>query len=181
MPGLSFEPVSGSGSQKFGYAKPAARSATSPMTSAMAMLAATSVPFLIQLELMFIVLLERRVLRFLAQEAIADRERLDLGAHEAAERVLGAADDRLATHVEAGVDDDRAAGLLLELADQVVESRIGFLVHRLHARRVIDVRHRRDGGTRHVQPFNPEELLLLLAHGDAVLALNIGDEQHVRA
>ena len=44
--------------------------------------------FSIELELVLVVLLERRVLRFLAQEAVADRERLDLGTHEAAERVF---------------------------------------------------------------------------------------------
>src|SRR6266850_5580928 len=71
MPGLSFEPVSGSGSQKFGYAKPATRSAPSPRTSATATLTATMPRFLIQLELVLIVLLERRVLGVLAQEAIA--------------------------------------------------------------------------------------------------------------
>src|SRR5437762_5709585 len=181
MPGRSFEPVSGSGSQKLGYEKPASRRAASPITKASAALTATTAAFLIQLELMFIVLFQRRVLRFLAEKTIADRERLDLGAHEAAESVLRAADNRLAAHVEAGVDDDRAARLLLELADQVVEARVGFLVHRLHARRIVDVRHRWDRGARHVQLLDAEELLLFLAHRDAVLVANVGDEQHVRA
>src|SRR3954454_10948921 len=134
MPGRSFEPVSGSGSQKFGYENPARRSAASPITTASATLATTSAAFLIQLELVLIVLFQRGVLRFLAEKTVADGQRLDLGAHEAAEGVLRAADDGLAAHVEAGVDDHRAAGLLLELADEVVEARVGFLVHGLHAR-----------------------------------------------
>src|SRR5438034_5734158 len=128
MPGRRLEPVTGSGCQKFGYEKPATRNAPSASTTVTATLAQASAAFLIQLEFVLIVLLECRVLRFLAQEAIAHRERLDLGAHEAAERVLRAADDRLAAHVEAGVDDHRAAGLLLELGDEVVEARVGFLV-----------------------------------------------------
>src|SRR5437764_941927 len=84
----AFELLSGSGSQKFGYEKPASRSTASPITSASAALTATSPAFLIQFEFVLIVLFQRGVLRFLAQEAVAHRERLDLGAHEAAERVL---------------------------------------------------------------------------------------------
>src|SRR5437879_5552256 len=157
MPGRRLEPVSGSGSQKFGYEKPATRSAPSASTSVAATLAQASAAFLIQLEFVLIVLLERRVLRFLAQETVADRERLDLGAHEAAERVLRAADDRLAAHVEAGVDDHRAAGPVFELGYELVEPRIGFAMHRLHARRVVDVRHRGNGGARHVQIVDAAE------------------------
>src|SRR4051812_45380959 len=75
---------------------------------------------LIELEGVFVVLLQRRVLSFLPQKAVADRERLDLRAHEAAERVLGRADDRLAAHVEAGVDDHRAAGQVFIFGNQFV-------------------------------------------------------------
>src|SRR5688572_30766366 len=57
----------------------------------------------VELEGVLVVLLQRRVLLFLRQQAVSDREGLDLGAHEAAERLLGAADDRLAAHIEAGV------------------------------------------------------------------------------
>src|SRR5690242_6831205 len=105
MPGRSDVPVTASGIQKLGYEKPATRSATSPSATATSTAAAITAVFLIQLELVLIVLLERRVLDFFSQEAVAHRERLDLGAQEAAERVLRAADDRLAAHIEAGVDD----------------------------------------------------------------------------
>src|SRR4051812_9333685 len=181
MPGASAVPVTASGRQKFGYEKPTRRSAPSPSAIATTTLAAARARFLIQLELVLIVLLQRRVLRFLAQEAVADRERLDLGAHEAAERVLRAADDRLAAHVEAGVHDDRRAGLALEARDQIVEARVGFLVDGLDACRVVDVRHRRDRRARHVQLLDAEELLLFLGHRDAVLLAYVGDQQHVRA
>src|SRR3954467_982477 len=151
MPARSDVPVTASGVQKLGYEKPATRSAASPRPAATRRAPAMTAAFLIQLELVLIVLLERRVLHFLAQEAVADRERLDLGAHEAAERVLRAADDRLAPHVEAGVHDDGGAGLALEARDQIVEARVGFLVDGLDACRVVDVRHRRDRRARHVQ------------------------------
>src|SRR5262245_5769075 len=106
-----------------------ARSATSPTSSANTVLAAISAAEprklllisvdSVELELVLVVLLERRVLALLAQEAVAHRERLDLGAHEAAERVLGRADDRLAAHVEASVDDDRAASTVLKRRKQI--------------------------------------------------------------
>ena len=135
----------------------------------------------VQLERALVVLLQRRVLLLLPQEAVADRERLDVGAHEAAERILGGADDRLAAHVEGGVHDDRAARLLLEPADQLPVPGVRLLVHRLDARRIVDVRHRRDRGARHVQLLDSEELLLLLGHPDPVLGLHVRHEQHVRA
>src|SRR4051794_27333616 len=85
----------------------------------------------IELERGLVVLLQRRVLLFLPQEAVAHRQRLDLRAHEAAERILGGPYDRLAAHVEAGVDDHGAAGQVLELRDQLVVARVRLAVHGL--------------------------------------------------
>src|SRR5881397_3078308 len=68
----------------------------------------------VRLELVLVVDFERRVLLGLAQHAVADDEELDLVAHEATEGILGRADDGLAAHVEARVDQHAAAGLLLE-------------------------------------------------------------------
>src|SRR5438552_1013813 len=75
----------------------------------------------------------------LGEVAVADGERVYLRSHEAAERVLGRADDRLAADVEARVDEDRAAGALLEARNQRVEARIGVGVNGLDARRVVDM------------------------------------------
>src|SRR6187399_2619850 len=80
---------------------------------------------LVELEGVLVVELERGVLVFLAQEAVADHQNLDLAAHEAAEGILRRADDRLAAHVERGVDQHRAAGARLEGLDQLVEGRVG--------------------------------------------------------
>jgi hypothetical protein len=68
----------------------------------------------IGLELILVAQLERGVLFILAEHAIPDDKKLDFVAHEAAECVLRCAHDRLATHVEAGVDQHRAARLGLE-------------------------------------------------------------------
>src|SRR5437016_5732126 len=78
---------------------------------------------LVELEGVFVVELQRRILVFLPEEAVADHQHLDLAAHEAAEGVLGRTYDRLAAHVERGVHHHRAAGLGLEGAQQVVECR----------------------------------------------------------
>ena len=46
-------------------------------------------------------------------DEILDHQHVDARGLEAAQRVLRRADDRLAAHVEAGVDEDRAAGPLV--------------------------------------------------------------------
>ena len=60
------------------------------------------------------VLLECWILGILAQIAVADRKDIQLASHEAAEPVLWLTDDRLAPHVETGVDQDRTPGQALE-------------------------------------------------------------------
>ena len=57
-----------------------------------------------------------------------------LGAHEAAEGVLGRAYDRLAAHVEAGVDQYGASGQPVKAAEQPAwEPRGGCRAHRQHS------------------------------------------------
>src|SRR5215813_5107825 len=60
----------------------------------------------VQFESVLVVEFKRRILLVLLEKAVADHERIDFGAHEAAERILDAAHDRLAAHVEAGVHQD---------------------------------------------------------------------------
>src|SRR5688500_20195570 len=88
----------------------------------------------VELESVLVVLLQGRVLPVLVQQAVAHGQRLDLGGHDAAERVFRAADDRLAAHWEVGVDQHRASGQLLELGNEPVIPRVGVAVHGLHAR-----------------------------------------------
>src|SRR5688500_10124133 len=61
----------------------------------------------VELEGILVVDLQRRILRLLGEQAVADGERLDVAAHEAAEGVFGRAHDRFAANVEAGVDQHR--------------------------------------------------------------------------
>src|SRR6266481_5890977 len=98
----------------------------------------------IRLEFVLVVLLQGGVLLVLDEIAVAGRQYVDLRAHEAAEGILGRAYDRLATHVEAGVDQDGASGQPVKATDEIVVKRIGFVMHRLHAGGIIDVRNRRD-------------------------------------
>src|SRR5689334_14903896 len=56
----------------------------------------------------FVTCAKPRVLRVLREEAIADRQHLDVGPHETAEGVLGRFDDRLAAHVERRIDEHGA-------------------------------------------------------------------------
>src|SRR5262249_8564554 len=52
---------------------------------------------------------ERLLLILLAQDRITDHEQAELRSHEASECILRGADDRLAAHIEAGVDEHRAS------------------------------------------------------------------------
>src|SRR5207237_4335515 len=184
MPGRSVQPSCECGRYHTGALKPITRSAISPSNRATRRLAPTIAAGtrrrLIKFKSVLVVLLQRGILPVLHQEAIAHREGLDLGAHEAAEGVFRAADDRLAAHVEAGVDDHRTTGQALEAGDQLVIFRIRLPMHGLHARRVVDVRDRRDRRARHVQLVDAEELVLLLGHRDAVLLRDVRNQEHVR-
>ncbi len=100
-------------------------------------------PRSIERESFFVVDPEAWVLRLFPEQTIADRQYLDPRAHETAEGILRRADDGFAPHVEAGVDQHRAAGARLERAEQGVIAGVGLPVDGLDARRVIDVGDRR--------------------------------------
>src|SRR5262249_8183460 len=68
----------------------------------------------VKLETALVIVFERSVLFSLLQIKIADREHVELGPHEATEGLFWSAHDRLAPHVEAGIDQYGAAGLALE-------------------------------------------------------------------
>src|SRR5215510_16399040 len=65
---------------------------------------------------------QRRQLLLLAQHAVADGEHVELGSHEAAESILWRAHDRLAAHVETGVDQDRTARHVAKPRQELVEA-----------------------------------------------------------
>ena len=90
-----------------------------------------NIPLVSRVEPILVVEFQGGILIFLAKETIADDENVDLAPHKAAECVLGRADDRLAAHIEAGIDQNRAAGQFLKAAEQRVVTRIGFAVHGL--------------------------------------------------
>jgi len=64
----------------------------------------------IQLKGGFVVLLQGRVLVFLAQVAIAYCQDVQLGAHETPEGLFRGTDDGFTAHIEAGVSQHRAVG-----------------------------------------------------------------------
>ena len=60
-------------------------------------------------------------------------------------------------------------------------ARVGLLVHGLDTRRVVDMRHRRDVGARHVELVDAEQLLLFRGHFAPATLRHVGDHQHVGA
>src|SRR5216683_8208432 len=89
--------------------------------------------FSIRLEGVLVLDAQRRVLVFLAGNAVAGDQEFDVGSHKAAERVFRRADNRLASDIEAGVYQDRTAGALLERREQRVIARVSLLVNGLDA------------------------------------------------
>jgi hypothetical protein len=100
------------------------------------------------------------LLRFL-KHTVVDREQIKLIAHETTKRIFGRTHDRLATYIEAGVDQNCASGQLFETFEQPVEQWISVGVHSLNARRVVDVRYRRNFRTRNIELVDAEKRLLL--------------------
>ena len=68
----------------------------------------------VQLESAFVIVLERSVLLSLLQIKIAYDQNIELGTHEATKGLFGCAHDWLSADVEAGIDYNRAAGLVPE-------------------------------------------------------------------
>jgi len=85
------------------------------------------------------------------------RKHFDFGAHEAAERILRRADNRLAAHIETGVHHYGTASQVLEFRDERMVTGIGVGVHGLDAGRIIHVRHGRDLGARHMELSMPNK------------------------
>ena len=73
------------------------------------------------------------ILTRFVKKAVADCQGIDRGSHEASPRVFRCAHDRLAAHVEAGIDEDRASGALAEGAEQRMVARVSLAMHRLNA------------------------------------------------
>jgi hypothetical protein len=82
------------------------------------------------------VALAGRLLGF-CQQAIADAKIIGVGRS-----VFRRTDDRLAAHVERGVDQHGVAGPPFELLEQPVEARVGLAMHRLQAGGVVDTGRR---------------------------------------
>src|SRR5262249_2769521 len=69
------------------------------------------------------VVFERRLL-LAPDEAVADQERVHLGPAQTAIRLLGPADNRLAPHIEGGIDDDRATRQIAKGRNQIIVARM---------------------------------------------------------
>src|SRR5215469_14980311 len=134
---------------------------------------------LIQFKCRAIIALERGVLFRFLQHTIANDQNVQLVAHEAAKGIFRRADDRLAAHVEAGIDQHRATRELFELRQQPMEHRIGAGIDGLYSRGIVDVSNGRDLRTGHVEFFNAKQLLFFHSHRAPSVLSDIGDDQHI--
>ena len=126
-------------------------------------------------------LAERGRLTF-AHDAPTQGQDVDIGGQEAAIGVGGRVDDRLATDVEAGVDQDRTARPPLEGMKQRVEDGEPFGIHGLDSGRVVDVSHGGDHAARDFQLVDAfERLPGLPVARQPFLRTDVRDEEHVGA
>ena len=88
---------------------------------------------------------------FLAEDKILQHENVHIGREETAVGVFRCADDRLATDIEAGIDDDGATGLFRETFDDFVISAMSLRVDGLHTGRIVHVCDRGHIGTPDLQ------------------------------
>src|SRR5437763_1733115 len=80
----------------------------------------------------------------LRDEVTVERQVVDPRAEEAADRILGGADDRLALDVERGIQDDGDAGFLTEPGQQLPVARVDLPTDDVDAGRPVDVHDGRD-------------------------------------
>src|SRR6266446_5752900 len=116
----------------------------------------------IRLEHALVIDAKCRVLVFLPGDAIASNQQFDVGPHKAPERVLRGTDNRFASDIEAGVDQNRAAGTRLESREQRVVTRVCLLVNRLNTRRHVDMSNGRDFRADPVEPVDPKKLFVFV-------------------
>src|SRR5437899_333410 len=83
--------------------------------------------------------LPRHRLLILAKNEVFDHQRINIGRHETAIRVGWRTDDRLTPNVERCIDQERTAGLVAKLRNELVVAPMPIRVHGLYARRIVDV------------------------------------------
>src|SRR5574343_766755 len=88
---------------------------------------------LVQLISVFIVFGQHRILIFLTKDAIAYRQELHLGTHQAVECIFRRIHNRFTPHIERRVHNHRAACERVELRDQLLVLQVSGLMYRLDA------------------------------------------------
>src|SRR5205823_8627731 len=93
--------------------------------------------------------------------------------------VLRTADDRFASHVEAGINDNAVASKRLKLPNQLPISRINVFGHALNPGRVIDVRDGRNIGPQKVKTFVQAFFVIVIRSRYSLLRPNGSYYQHI--
>ena len=116
-----------------------------------------------------------------SHEKVSEGQDVDARGEESSIGILGRLDDRLASHVEARVDQDRAAGPSLESPEQPGEERVPGVVDCLHPCRAVDVGDGRDRASGNLELVDPEEVGGIVLEANPAVGRDGGDDQHVRA
>src|SRR5207248_2632103 len=89
------------------------------------------------------------------------------------------ANDRLTSHVEAGIDDHSVTRKRLELANELPIAGIGILGYALNPSRIIYVRDRWDVGSKNIETFVKTSLVVVTRSWNSPARRDRSYQQHV--
>src|SRR4030095_1554147 len=120
-------------------------------------------------------------LLFLIKYAGLKRQGVHLRPHKTAITVLWRANYRLPSHIETGINDHRATGLLTERLHDLPIERVQFPAHGLNSRRIIHVCDGGDLGPDYIELLYPPQFLFFRGHLSKSFLRYVGHQKHVGA
>src|SRR5262245_7142170 len=120
-------------------------------------------------------------LLFLIQYAGLQRQGIHLCPHKTSITVLRRANYWLPPHVETGIDDHRATGLLTERLHNFPVERVHFPTHGLNSSRIIHVRDGGNLGPDYIELLYAPQLFFFRSHLSKSFPRHVGYQKHVRA
>src|SRR5262245_36736891 len=120
-------------------------------------------------------------LLLLNQYAGLQRQSVHLSPHKTAITILRRANDRLPAHIETGVDDYGAPGLLTESLHDLPVERVRFPAHGLNSSRIVHVCDGGDLGPDYIELLYPPQVLFFFGHLSESSLRHVGYQKHVGA
>src|SRR5205823_14913808 len=115
----------------------------------------------------------------LAENEILDHECIDVGCHETAIGISRRTDDGFAPDIERSIDQERAAGFVAKLRDELVVAPMTLRIHGLYPRRVVDVSDGRNRRAMNLELVETLQRARTAVDLTSVRLLHGSDQEHV--